>query len=150
MAGKEHTGKGGPFAIVNENSQYPYAHFAVPIGLPMPEMETKGARRRDVVKEETRSLPASNKNVTSLSPEPPSSQAESQSTLGTVVSLPPANNPDANVPAHNGIEPTDFTNLQASYAQSNGAVKQFLRQIPDLSFMLKSSLSLPKKGPPGV
>jgi hypothetical protein len=149
LSGKEHNGKGGPFAIVNENSQYPYAHFAVPIGLPMPEMEIKGARRRDVVKEEKLSSPTS-KNVTSFSSEPSSSQGESQSTLGTVVSLPPENEPDANVSSHNSIEATDFIDFEASHAQSNGAVKQFLRQIPDLSFMLKSSLSLPKKGPPGV
>jgi hypothetical protein len=116
----------------------------------MPEMETKGARRLSP-KLQTAKEPVS-KIVTSFSPEPSSSQIESQSTSGTVVvSLPPVNTPDANVvSAHtNGIEATDFTNFEASHAQSTGAVKQFLRQIPDLSFMLKSSLSLPKKGPPG-
>jgi hypothetical protein len=153
--------KGGPIAIVNERSEYPYAHFMVPIGLPMSEVETQGGnpRRRDLV-QEVKSSPFSGpqhaqeptaNEATSFPAESSSSQVEPQSISGTVVSLPPLKS-DANVSTQNGIEATDFANFETSHAHSNGkketlsaTAKQFLQQIPDLSFMLKPTLSLPKK-----
>lgn len=153
-------GKDGPVAIVNERSEYPYAHFMVPIGLPMTEVETQGGnpRRRDLV-QEVKFFPFSgpqhaheaSNEVISFPAEPSSSQVEPQSISGTVVSLPPLKS-DANVSTENGIEATDFANFETSHAHSNGkkdtlsaTAKQFLQQIPDLSFMLKPTLSLPKK-----
>lgn len=132
----------------------------VPLGLPMSEVERQGEnpRLRDLA-QAVKISPVSGtqhtqeptlNEATSFSAESSSSEVEPQSISGTIVSLPPLKS-DVNVSSQNDIEATDFGNFETSQAYSNGketlsaTAKQFLQQIPDLSFMLRPTLSLPKK-----
>jgi hypothetical protein len=169
MRGVEHLDKSGPIAIVNEYSEYPYAHFTVPVcGLPMSKVDVRGgskrrAQSRKVAKTSVFADPkhdASLKTDSIDSTEPP---PRTQQSSGTVVSLPPLKSA-SDTTAENGSGPIDssfaefHSSHNASYAAQasdsgkNGgkgtlssSAKQFLQQIPDLSFMLKPTLSLPKK-----
>lgn len=179
MRGVEHLDKSGPIAIVNPSSDYPYAHFTVPVcGLPLTKVDISGRSFHRLQRKKSQdnieftesqdySVGASFSADTEASAEPQFVQPQAaQQSTGTVVSLPPLKS-DANTTSHNGAGLVDagFADFQSSNDasessrssynsgnESNGkkdtlssSAKQFLQQIPDLSFMLKPTLSLPKK-----
>jgi len=119
MRGVEHLDKSGPTAIVNESSEYPYAHFTVPVcGLPMSSVDIQGRPTRRVPSkqafaEPTREVGPSFSVDSMDSEEAPAAQ---QST-GTVVSLPPLKS-DSKAMAQNGsrhAEDSTFADFQSSH-----------------------------------
>lgn len=92
MRGVEHLDKTGPIAVVNDCSEYPYAHFTVPVcGLPVTDVDIQGrSMRRHTSKkalhECSQAVGPSFSLDSADSVEPP---APAQQTTGTVVDLPP-------------------------------------------------------------
>ena len=127
MRGVEHLDKSGPTAIVNESSDYPYAHFTVPVcGLPLTKVDISGRSSRLPRKKSQDGIAFTESQDYSVgtsfsadaesSVEPPSAQPQvAQQSEGTVVSLPPLKS-DANTTSQNGSGPVDasFADFQSS------------------------------------
>ena len=147
--------KAPPRSIICNDAQGPYSHFAFPInGVEATSTKGSGTQgQKIVVRRTTKSTPTA---VTAIQVKPkeasrvegnskslpddvasrPEKEPEKPRPIltETVVALPPVAKPKSEVSS-----PKESLNEQ----ESSERIKSFLKQIPDLSFMLAPQLSLP-------
>lgn len=152
--------KGSPRSIMLNEGKGPYDHLAFPVGGLSSNRSTSGRSHADNMKRKAKLYLPDVLPIRLLSTEdatppvakaPPATAPRHSNPSATVVSLPPApssakvnNEKDGS----RAVPPPSKASVPVSQKEKgqspHRSVKEFLKQIPNLSYMLSSELSIPQ------
>jgi hypothetical protein len=151
--------RGSPRSIMLNEGKGPYEHLAFPVGGLSSNRSTSGRSQADNMKRKAKlylpdvlpiRLSSTEDATLPVARAPPATPPPHSNASATVVSLPPAPSPVKANTEKDGSRSAPPLKASVPVSQKekgrspSKSVKEFLHQIPNLSYMLSSKLSIPQ------